>query len=216
MALTDLIYQPRGNGMSVPQATNATKGGGNMFDPISMAVMAGLGGYQETTRANNEAENAAAQQNLSNSQRRAAQGALKGYGYQMYDSPYKSFYDQHINTWLNGGLSDAQQGALNAANQQGLSNINTVMANRGGTVGGQLAMTQKHNADIAQQRANTVDSNINQGFNLAQMFDNMQANQWANQQNADMRYKELMAQYAPGEDVKAEKSKNIFNLFGLL
>jgi hypothetical protein len=176
-------------------------------------VAAALSMASASKKGEEDAHGAADANNLSNTQRKAAQGALEGYGYEMYDSPYSSFYDHYINNYLNGGLSEGQESSLAQANTQGLSNVNTTMANRGGTIGGQLAMTQKHNQDMSNQRLQLQDQNTATGLSLAQGQDAFNAAQWQLQQNAANQYKELMAQYAPGEDVTVEKRDTLSKIF---
>jgi hypothetical protein len=179
-------------------ATGAVSGAtaGSAFGPwgtvIGGAVGAVAGGLSSYFGASAEEE----AKKKAEEQRARARGYLQGYGYQLYDSPYQSFYDQYINQYLTGDLTQGQENSLSKANAEGLSNISINMANRGGTLGGQLAATQRHNADITSQRASMIDQNIGQGMTLAQNSDNFNLQQWLQKQQADMRYKELMAQYA--------------------
>lgn len=125
-----------------------------------------------------------------------ARGYLQGYGYQTYESPYSSFFDEFINRTKTGNLTAGQEQALNQANQVGLSNINTAIANRGGTVGGQLAMVQKHNQDLSNQRVALADQNVNSALSAASARDQVSLSDWLNQQSSKMKYQELLAQYA--------------------
>jgi hypothetical protein len=145
------------------------------------AYMMGLGQAKIDKATAEEAE----------ARRQNALNALNGYGYQMYESPYKSFYDQFAKTYLNGQLTQAQENALNDANAQGMANINTTFANRGGTIGGQQAMTQKFGENLSKQRTSMVDANQEKGLALANAQDDFNAGQWLAQQNAEMRAKEL-------------------------
>jgi hypothetical protein len=160
------------------------------------AIGAGVGMLSQGAAAYYGAQAQKALQAKAEAQKAAARGYLNGYGFQLYDSPYQSFYDQYINNYLTGGLSQGQENALRTASAQGMQNINTTMANRGGALGAQLAMAQRNNADIAYQRAAMADQNVNTGMGLAQQRDNFNLQQWLEKQQADMRYKELMAQYA--------------------
>jgi hypothetical protein len=136
---------------------------------------------------------------LSEGQKAGARNALDGYGYTSYTSPYQSFFDQYISQYLGGDLTDGQKAQLETAGKEANANINTTMANRGGTIGGQLAMQQKTNKDLANQRLALLDSNADKGLNLAQTRDNFNMQNWLKEQESQMRYKELMAQYAPNE-----------------
>jgi hypothetical protein len=184
-----------------------------MFTVAALAAMAIANAMSSTQAANAQAENAAATINYENSQKENALKALDGYGYQMYQSPNQSYYDQFIKDYLGGKLSEGQEAGLQQADKMGMSNINTTMANRGGTVGGQLAMSQKHNQDLTNQRMTMVDQNIGTGLGLAQYQDQFNAQQWLTNQQAEMRKKELDAQYAPGDYVEAKKS-TIWNSLG--
>ena len=85
---------------------------------------------------------------------------------------------------------------MNQAANEGASSIATVMANRGGTIGGQLAATQRFNDDLANQRLALSDQNVNTAMNLANTRDQLNLTDWLNQQQAGMRQKELLAQYS--------------------
>jgi hypothetical protein len=146
---------------------------------------------------------------LDEGRRKAATKALDGYGYTPYESKYDSFFDQYIDQYLDGGLTDAQEQQLEKASKVGASQVNTVMANRGGTIGGHLAMTQKLADDLAAQRLALSDENTQRGLSLASSRDQLNLQQWLKQQEAAMRYQELMAQYSPSEaDVEAPKKRS--------
>lgn len=125
-----------------------------------------------------------------------ARNYLAGYGYEGYNSPYDDFFNNLISTYGSGNLTTGQQQQLNQAANEGASSIATVMANRGGTIGGQLAATQKFNNDLANQRLALSDQNVNTAMNLANARDQLNLSDWLNQQQAGMRQKELLAQYS--------------------
>ena len=121
---------------------------------------------------------------------------LSDYGYEGYNSPYDDFFNNLIQVYGTGNLTKGQQQQLNQAANEGASSIATVMANRGGTIGGQLAATQKFNDDLANQRLALGDQNVNTAMNLANTRDQLNLSDWLNQQQAGMRQKELLAQYS--------------------
>lgn len=134
--------------------------------------------------------------NRAQANKKLARENLSGYGYTGYSSNYDDLYNNYIKSMGKGGLTAAQEQQLGQAGREGQSNIATAMANRGGTIGGQLAMTQKMNNDLSNQRLNMADTNISNALSLAQARDQFNLSDWLNQQNAKMRYKELMAQYS--------------------
>ncbi|MBR4633068.1 MAG: hypothetical protein IKO48_07130 [Elusimicrobia bacterium] len=128
--------------------------------------------------------------------KRRARAYLKDYGYEEYNSPYEDFFNNLIQVYGTGNLTKGQQQQLNQAANEGASSIATVMANRGGTIGGQLAATEKFNNDLASQRLALSDQNVNTALNLANTRDQFNLSDWLNQQQAGMRQKELLAQYS--------------------
>jgi hypothetical protein len=140
-----------------------------------------------------------AQSNANNRQDKKdarARGYLEDYGYEGYTSPYEDFFNNLISTYGSGTLTKGQEDQLNRAAAEGASSIATVMANRGGTVGGQIAATQKLNNDLASQRLALSDQNVATALNAANIRDQFNLSDWLNQQQAGMRQKELLAQYA--------------------
>lgn len=125
-----------------------------------------------------------------------ARNYLSDYGYEGYNSPYEDFFNNLISTYGSGNLTKGQEQQLNQAANEGASSIATVMANRGGTIGGQLAATEKFNNDLASQRLALSDQNVNTALNLANTRDQFNLSDWLNQQQAGMRQKELLAQYS--------------------
>jgi len=157
-------------------------------DPITLAA-AGVGTIGSLISGNSQ-EKALKKRNT------AARGYLSGYGYTPYQSPYESFFDQFINQYLSGDLTAGQENQLARAGKEAMSNVSTTMANRGGTIGGHLAMTQKTNQDLTDKRLGLIDQNTQAGLGLAQNRDSFNLSQWLKGQESNMRYKELMASYA--------------------
>lgn len=125
-----------------------------------------------------------------------ARGYLGGYGYESYKSPYEDFFNNLISTYGSGTLTAAQEKQLDNAYRDGASSIATVMANRGGTIGGQLAATEKLNNNLADQRLTLSDSNTKTALDLASERDQLNLSDWLQKQMAEMRRKELLAQYS--------------------
>lgn len=125
-----------------------------------------------------------------------ARGYLSDYGYTNYTSPYEDFFNNLISTYGSGTLTKGQEDQLNQAASEGASSIATIMANRGGTVGGQIAATQKLNKDLASQRLALSDQNVNTALNLAQARDQFNLSDWLQGEQAQMRKRELLAQYS--------------------
>lgn len=128
--------------------------------------------------------------------KRRARGYLSDYGYEGYQSPYEDFFNNLIQVYGSGNLTKGQQQQLNQAANEGAASIATVMANRGGTIGGQLAATEKLNNNLNNQRLSLSDQNVNTALNLANTRDQFNLTDWLNQQQAGMRQKELLAQYS--------------------
>lgn len=125
-----------------------------------------------------------------------ARGYLSDYGYESYKSPYEDFFNNLIQIYGSGNLTAGQQQQLNQAADEGASSIATIMANRGGTIGGQLAANEKLNNNLNNQRLNLSDQNVNTALNLANTRDQFNLSDWLNQQQSAMRQKELLAQYS--------------------
>lgn len=139
--------------------------------------------------------------------RGGARKALEGYGYKGYESPYKSYFERFANEYLNGdGLTRGQEGQLARANEISNADMNAIMANRGGTIGGQLAMKQKLDEGLGRQRLQMKDENVGRGLSILELLDRLGRQENYNQNTAEMRYKELMSQNAANE-AKVEEPK---------
>lgn len=141
----------------------------------------------------NEADKQRAQAEANKARARAY---LTDYGYENYTSPYEDFFNNLIQVYGTGNLTKGQQQQLNQAANEGASSIATIMANRGGTVGGQIAATEKLNNDLASQRLALSDQNVNTALSLANIRDQFKLSDWLTGQQAQMRKRELLAQYS--------------------
>lgn len=142
------------------------------------------------------ANEAAAQRKREEASKARARAYLSDYGYENYTSPYEDFFNNLISTYGSGALTKGQEDQLNRAAAEGASSIATVMANRGGTVGGQIAATQKLNNDLTSQRLALSDQNVATALNVANIRDQFNLSDWLTGQQAGMRQKELLAQYS--------------------
>lgn len=166
---------------------------------MALPAMVALGGASLLSSFfNGQQANAAKQQDYDriDASKGLARNYLSGYKYNNYQSPYEDFFNSLISAYGTGNLTAGQQQQLNQAANEGASSIATVMANRGGTIGGQLAATQKFNNDLANQRLALSDQNVNTALSLANARDQFNLTDWLNQQQANMRQKELLAQYS--------------------
>ena len=166
-----------------------------MADLTDLALLGGsaLTSFLGGMFGDSEAEKQRAQIEAS---KRRARAYLKDYGYEEYNSPYEDFFNNLIQVYGTGNLTKGQQQQLNQAANEGASSIATVMANRGGTIGGQLAATEKFNNNLANQRLALSDQNVNTALNLASARDQFNLTDWLNQQQSKMRQKELLASYS--------------------
>lgn len=142
------------------------------------------------------ANEAAAERKREDRSKALARSYLSDYGYENYQSPYEDFFNNLISTYGSGTLTKGQEDQLNQAANEGASSIATIMANRGGTIGGQIAATQKLNKDLASQRLALSDQNVNTALSAAAARDQFNLSDWLKGQQAGMRQKELLAQYS--------------------
>lgn len=119
-----------------------------------------------------------------------------GYDTSGYTSPYASWFDEMINTYGSGNLTKSQQNQITKAGATGTNNINTVMSNRGGTIGGQLAATEKLNENLADKQTELSDENVNTALNLANSRDTFNLSTFLQEQQAKNKLAQLLAQYS--------------------
>lgn len=160
---------------------------------LALVAASGLSSFLSGKFGSDEADK---QRTQIEANKAAARSRLAGYGYESYTSPYEDFFNNLIQVYGTGNLTKGQEQQLNQAANEGASSIATVMANRGGTIGGQLAATQKFNNDLASQRLALSDQNVNTALSLANTRDQLKLSDWLNQQQASMKQKELLAQYS--------------------
>ena len=165
---------------------------------MAWPIIATVAGSLLSSFLSGQQQNEAQQQQLDymTDSKNKARKYLADYGYEGYKSPYEDFFNNLINVYGSGNLTKSQEDQINKVANDGASSIATVMANRGGTIGGQLAATEKLNNNLASQRLALSDQNVNTALNVAQARDSFNLSDWLNQQNSIMRQKELLAQYS--------------------
>ena len=166
------------------------------MEPISAALLGGGSVLSSFLGGMFGADEAAKQRAKEEASKARARNYLADYGYENYQSPYEDFFNNLISTYGSGTLTKGQEQQLNQAAAEGASSIATVMANRGGTIGGQLAATEKLNNNLDNQRLALSDQNVNTALNLANIRDQFKLSDWLQGQQAQMRQRELLAQYS--------------------
>lgn len=160
------------------------------MDPITMygigaglgALGSWLGGSAQAKEAKRARQLQEQQMAIEQARRVAATQALQGYGYQAYSNPLLSQY-------LSGQLSGAQQGQIAQNQRVGEASIARRSAGMGMPSGAQAGLYGQLSRDISLGAGQQVAQQQNLGLQYS-MAD------WARQQEAEQRKKELLAQYA--------------------
>ncbi len=160
------------------------------------AIMKGLGSF---FGAGQESPEQKMQRQMIEEQRRRNKDArkyLSGYGYNPYQQKYLPGLDGMLSQYLSGGLTAGQQNVLDTSRATGMESINNAASSSNIVGGGRMALVGQLNRDLSGQALQMGTQNQQYGAGLAQELENFGLNDWIRGQDAGMRGKELMAQYA--------------------